>query len=105
MANEVIARRVFKVDGRDVECCFFKADEDRGSFFCRYQIGWPEGAKMRRAGGVDEVQAILLAMMNAHTDLLAARNMDGRLVEWLDGQSLGLPVTPSVRDWDPDNNI
>jgi len=60
---------------------------------------------MRRAGGVDEVQAILLAMMTAHTDLLAARNMDSRLVEWLDGQSLGLPVTPSVRDWDPDNNF
>lgn len=105
MADEVIARRTFKIDGHDAECLFFKPDEDRGSYFCRYQIEWPEGAKMRRAGGVDEVQALLLGMMNAHTDLLAARNMDGRRIEWLDGESLGLPVTPSVRDWDPDNNM
>jgi hypothetical protein len=105
VADEVIARRMFKVDGRDVECRFFKPAEDRGSFFCRYQIDWPEGSKVRGAGGVDAVQAILLAMMTAHTDLLAARNMGGRLVEWLDGQSLGLPVTPTMRDWDPDNNF
>jgi hypothetical protein len=103
--DNVIARRVFKVDGRDAECRFFKPDEDRGSFFCRYEIDWPEGVKSKRAGGVDEVQAILLGMMTAHTDLLAARNMDGRVIEWLDERSLGLPVTPTVRDWDPDNNM
>ncbi|SEJ88031.1 hypothetical protein SAMN05428950_104114 [Sphingomonas sp. OV641] len=105
MPDNVIARRVFKIDGRDAECRFFKPDEDRGSFFCRYEIDWPEGVKSKRAGGVDEVQALLLGMMTAHTDLLAARNMDGRVVEWLDERSLGLPVTPTVRDWDPDNNI
>ena len=103
--DDVIARRVFKVDGHDVECRFFKPQEDGGSFFCQVQIDWPEGQKTKRAGGVDEVQALLLGMMLAHTDLLAARNMDGHVVEWLDEQSLGLPVASSVRDWDPENRM
>lgn len=105
MADEVIARRAFKVDGHQVECRFMRPEEDRGSYFCRYEIDWPERTRMKRSGGVDEVQALLLGMMSAHCDLLAARNMDGRVVEWLDGQSLGLPITPSIRDWDPDNNM
>ncbi|MDB5703228.1 MAG: hypothetical protein JWN66_344 [Sphingomonas bacterium] len=105
MTDDVIARRVFKIDGQRAECRFYKPQEDAGSFFCRVQIDWPEGTKNKRAGGLDEVQALLLGMMLAHTDLLAARNMDGRVIEWLDSQSLGLPVTPSIRDWDPDNHM
>ena len=105
VTDEIIARRVFKVDRCDAECRFFKPVEDHGSFFCRYEIDWPEGMKSKRISGVDEVQALLLGMMTAHTDLLAARNIDGRDVEWRDERSLGLPVTPIVRDWDPDNNM
>ncbi len=105
MTDDVIARRVFKIDGQQAECRFYKPQEDSGSFFCPVQIDWPEGTKNKRAGGVDEVQALLLGMMLAHTDLLAARNMDGRVIEWLDGQSLGLPVTPSIQGWDPENHI
>jgi len=43
--------------------------------------------------------------MGAHANLLAARNMDGRNVEWLDGQSLGMPIARSIRDWDPENEM
>jgi hypothetical protein len=105
VTDDIVARRVFKVDGHDVECRFFKPEEDDGSFFCRVQIAWLEGTKVKRAGGVDGVQALLLGMMLAHTELLAARNMDGRVVEWLDEHSLGLPVASSVRDWDPENRM
>lgn len=103
--DHVIARRLFSIDGQAAECRFLAPVEDRGSYFCSYQIDWPEGMKQKRAGGVDKVQALLLAMATAHTDLLAARNMEKREVEWLDGEDLGLPVTPSVRDWDPDNRL
>ncbi len=105
MTEDVIARRSFRIDGHDAECRFFRPTEDGGSYFCRYEIDWPEGTKSKRAGGVDEVQALLLGMMVAHTDLLAARNRKGRTVEWLDGQSLGLPITPGARDWDPENRL
>jgi hypothetical protein len=105
MTNDVIARRVFQIDGHEAECRFYRPEKDSGSFFCRVQIDWPEGTKNKRAGGVDEVQALLLGMMLAHTDLLAARNMDGRAVKWLDDESFGLPVATSIRDWDPDNHM
>lgn len=105
MTDNVIARRVYEIDGQQAECRFYRPVEDAGSFFCQVQINWPEGMKNKRAGGVDEVQALLLGMMLAHTDLLAAKNIDCRTIEWLDDQSLGLPVTPSIRDWDPDNHM
>ncbi|MET3710336.1 hypothetical protein ABIC65_001016 [Sphingomonas trueperi] len=105
MTDDVIARRVFKIDGQPTECRFYRPEEDAGSFFCKVQIDWPEGARSKRAGGVDEVQALLLGMMLAHSELLAARNMDCRAISWLDDQSLGLPVTPGLRDWDPDNRL
>ena len=105
MTDNVIARRVYEIVGDQAECRFYKPEKVDGNFFCKVQIDWPEGTKNKRVGGVDEVQALLLGMMLAHTDLLAARNMDGRAIEWLDGQSLGLPVAPSIRDWDPDNRL
>jgi hypothetical protein len=105
MTDDVIARRIFAIDGQQAECRIYRPEEDAGIFFCRIQIDWPEGTKNKRAAGVDEVQALLLGMMVAHTDLLAARNIDGRVIEWLDSESLGLPVTPSIRDWDPGNRM
>ncbi|MCD2324472.1 hypothetical protein LQ953_10650 [Sphingomonas sp. IC-56] len=105
MIDDMICRRVFRIDWHEAECRFYRPEEERGSFFCRVQIDWPEGTKTKRAGGVDEVQALLLGMMLAHTDLLAARSMDGRAVEWLDDRSLGLPVPPNLRDCDPDNRM
>ena len=58
----------------------------------------PEGRRSKTAGGVDEVQALLLAMQRAHTDPLAARENDGREVSWLDERTLGLPIAKAV--WD-----
>lgn len=105
MANDLFVRRTFHVDRREVDCRFFRPEEDQGSFFCRYEIDWPDGTRTKRHGGVDEVQALLLAMQAAHTDLLAARNNDRREVQWLDDQSLGLPIASGIRDWDPDNRL
>jgi hypothetical protein len=47
------------------------------------------------------VQAFLLAIQIAHTELLSAREHDGRQVSWLNQRSLGLPIPDSIRDWDP----
>ena len=50
------------------------------------------GRGFRKIHGVDEVQAFLLAMQIAHTELLSAREHDGRQVSWLNQRSLGLPI-------------
>jgi hypothetical protein len=103
IASEQFIERTLKVDGQDVTCRFFRPEPDGSSFRCRFEIDWPEGRRSKAAGGVDEVQALLLAMQGAHTDLLAAREKDGREVSWLDERTLGLPVAKSIRDWDPAN--
>ena len=102
---DAIATRRFKVDGREVGCRSYRPEEDGGSYVCHYEIGWPEGARSGRAGGVDEVQALLLAMVKAHTDLLEARHTGKRRISWLDDASLGLPVASVLRDWAPDGRL
>jgi hypothetical protein len=97
--------RTVNVDGQDVSCRFFRPEPDGFSFRCRVEIDWPEGVRSKSMGGVDEVQALLLAMQIVHTDLLAARENDGRKVSWLNDRSLGLPIPDSIRDWDPKNRF
>lgn len=101
--SEPFVERTVNVDGQQVFCRFFRPEPDGSSFRCRFEIDWPEGVRSKAAGGVDEVQALLLAMQAAHTDLLAARENGGRNVSWLDERSLGLPLAKSIRDWDPEN--
>lgn len=103
--NEAFVERTVNVDGQEVSVRFFQPEPepDHTSFFCRYEIDWPEGARSKRAGGVDEVQALLLAMQRAHTDLLSARENHGRKVSWLNERGLGFPIPDSIRDWDPKN--
>ncbi|MBB4618168.1 DUF6968 family protein [Sphingomonas abaci] len=105
MTENSFARRIFVVDGYEAECRFYKPQQDNSYFFCNVEIDWPEGTKRKRACGVDEIQALLLGMKMAHADLLSARNVDGRTVEWPDDKSLGLPISDILRDWDPDNHI
>ncbi|QAY78166.1 hypothetical protein [Sphingosinicella sp. BN140058] len=105
MDDRFVIRRTFNVDGQKVGCRFSRPKAEGQSYFCRYEIEWPEGTSSRRVGGVDEVQALLLAMQTAHTDLLIAREHDGRQVTFDNRQSLGLPVANALRDWDPDNTF
>ena len=82
-----------------------EARSRRRRFFCRIEVDWPEGTKIRKIYGVDEVQALCLALQTAHTDLLVARERGGRQVSWLGQRRLGLPVADADRDWDSDGDI
>ena len=97
--NIPFVERSFTVGGHDVSCRFFRPEPDGLSFRCSFEIAWPEGAKTKSMGGVDEVQALLLAMGIAHTDLLSARENHGREVLFLDQPNLDLPFPESVRHW------
>ncbi|TIV51421.1 MAG: hypothetical protein E5V88_16490 [Mesorhizobium sp.] len=105
MADSFV-QRTFSVDGTEVTCRFFLPEAEQGrDFHCRYEIAWPEGSRSRKAYGIDEVQALLLAMQMAHADLLSERERNGRQVLWLDQRSLGLPIANSIRDLDPDGGF
>lgn len=92
MASQPFVKRLFVVDGHDVECRFYQPELDGADRVCRFEIDWPEGPKSVSMSGVDGVQALSLAMQTAHAYLLAARDRHGRVVTWLDGFDLGLPV-------------
>lgn len=94
MASKSFAKRLFVVDGHEVECRFSQPKMDGADSVCRVEIDWPEGTKSVSIYGVDEVQALSLAMQTAHAYLLAARERYGRVVTWLDGADLGLPTPP-----------
>lgn len=105
MVDDVIVERQFSVDGSDLNCRFYRPEMDEGNYFCRYVIDWPKKARERRIGGVDSIQALLLAMQAAHVDLLMARKDDGAEIVWLDNASLGLPLPQGLRDLDPEGGF
>lgn len=102
MLDQIYISRQFTVDGEMVDCHFFKPESYGQDYRCRYEIMWLDRPRSRWVCGVDEVQALLLAMQAAHTDLLIARKDDGLQISWLDQDSLGLPLAQTLRDMDPD---
>ena len=97
--------RMFTVEGEQVSCRFFQPELDSSDFHCRFEIHWPEGIEAKSVAGVDSVQALLLAMSIAHTDLLAAREIDGREVLYLKQRGLDLPFGENIRDWVSDDRL
>jgi hypothetical protein len=102
---EIFCERIVHIDGQTAGCRFYQPEPDGQDFRCHYEIDWPEGLYKGRAYGVDAVQALLLAMQKAHTDLLAARENRGRQITWLDRRSLGMPIPATIADWAPDNEF
>lgn len=96
--------RVYKIDGHDVECRFFPPEQDRSDYLCRYEIDLPSKPIASQGYGVDQVQALLLAMQKAHVELLVMRDKLGRQVEWLDNENLGLPLSKTIQDLAPNNS-
>ena len=103
MTAETFVQRIFTVDGEEVVCRFFHPEADGGDFCCRYEVAWQDGLHSRNVYGADGVQALLLAMKTAHSDLLVARERGKRQVNWQDRAWLGLPVSDATGDWEVDD--
>ena len=91
MSDKPFVERTFTVDGVDVPCRFFLPVQDGNDFRCRYEIEWEDKRRSFEIWGVDGVQALLLAMMTAHSELEVRRDRDGKDVRYLGGRRLGLP--------------
>jgi hypothetical protein len=100
MTDTPFAERLYEIDGLEVPCRFFSPVADGDDFRCRYWIEAGAASRSRDAWGVDAVQALLLAMTAAHTDLLMWREQEGKTVRWLEGEGLGLPGAEIIRDFD-----
>ncbi|RLJ40754.1 hypothetical protein BCF46_3324 [Litoreibacter meonggei] len=102
--GEPFVVRVYQIDGQDVECRFFQPKKDRGDYLCRYEIDLQGKPRIFHGYGVDQVQALLLAMQNAHVDLLVLRDRSRRRVEWFGDENLGLPIADGIQDLAPKNS-
>ena len=74
MASDTLfAERIFELDGKELVCRFhapFLAPG--GEYRCVVEILWPENPLRRSIAGIDGVQAVLLAMRLAHTELVVS---------------------------------
>ena len=102
--QEPFVERVFKIDGQNVECRFYRPSTDGTDFLCRYTINLPGQPRESHGYGVDAIQALLLAMTKAHLEMLFLRDKKGHRVEWLDDENLGLPIHEEIRDLAPKNS-
>jgi hypothetical protein len=72
--------------------------QDR-NWSCRFEIGWPTGARVKDAHGVDAVQALLLALQMIGTDLYSSNeHAEGRLRWETKGAGYGFPVPKNLKN-------
>jgi hypothetical protein len=78
---------------------FLPEREHDGTWFCRYEIDWPEGTWRSRAGGVDAVQSLFLALQMIGSDIYTSDyHKSGRLFLDAPGSGYGFPVPVTLRD-------
>jgi len=102
--GEVIARRELKLaqDGREPADVIVLIGRPRqlpghADFYCPYQIKGINSEKVRHIYGIDELQALLLAIFTLATELDALnKELGGKLCWELAAKGLGLPcITPA----------
>lgn len=97
--DEIILTRRFQLtSGGEVVLSFFKPTAWDADYKCSFKITWPDREKILHGAGVDEIQALLLAMQHAHLYLLTSSDWKSGKLSWLGDRSsgLGLPLPDSV---------
>jgi hypothetical protein len=99
----LIAERILKIryptEDIDVPIHVYSPKQGNGSSTCRFTIGWPDGEIEMAAGGVDEVQAIDLALKMIGAFLYSSDHHASGSLMWLEkGNGYGFPVSNDLRD-------
>jgi hypothetical protein len=85
-------RKVVKIDVHEPE-------ERSGSWYCRFDIGWPQPAT-GEMGGADSVQALFNTLQMIGLQLYTSEyHASGQLVWDTPGNGYGFPVPKASRDW------
>jgi hypothetical protein len=104
MNDAFIERRMELGEASEVVLRFARPIPHGQDFRCEYAIIWPSGTRSTRAFfGVDAVQALIVAMKAAHSELLASAEARSGQLQWLGTPDLGLPLpdglTPKDFEW------
>ncbi len=70
-----------------------------GSWFCRYEIDWPDKNHALNVGGIDSAEAIVLALQMIGAEIYSSSYYKaGKLFFDKPGNGFGFPVVPTYRD-------
>lgn len=87
--------RLFEAGDETIRLVVEAPQPDGQDFRCAVTLQGAGFDRRDHAMGIDQVQALVLALAKAHIDLLQARR-DGLAVTWLGGRDLGLPLPPHL---------
>lgn len=99
----VVATRVLKLETSDgdteIPIAIFTPKHEGDAWSCAYEIGWPEGKKLKTAWGHDSVQALVIALQMIGADIYSsAYHKSGCLKLDESRGGYGFPVVRSIRD-------
>ena len=70
-----------------------------GSWFCRYEIDWPNEQHRVAIGGFDSMQALFLALQAIGAEIYSSNYHKAGQLHWeAPGKGYGFPVVPTYRD-------
>jgi hypothetical protein len=99
IAERIVMLREAAIDRAVPIRIFAPRAEPEGHWTCRYEIGWPHGVKAHDVGGVDAVQALLLALSTVGVELYTSdAHKEGRLRFERESSGYGFPVLAGLRD-------
>jgi hypothetical protein len=99
----MIATRILKLKGSqsdaDVEVSIFAPEPDGSSWKCAYEIGWPGNKWSSQAGGIDSIQALVLALQKIAVEIYYSDyHKSGKLFWDSPGSGYGFPAPRDARD-------
>ena len=104
--GEIIAERELEIeDNRIVRVVIGKPQPYPGghNYYCPFQIKGIGKEKVISAGGVDSVQALLMALQGISANLYTSAQARNGTLTWLGRRNYGLPVTPAIKDFVPED--
>jgi uncharacterized protein DUF6968 len=75
------------------------------SYYCPFEIHWPDRTRRFDMGGVDALQALCLCLQTIATDLYTSPQAKDGTLTWLDGHNYGLPYSEYIADLVPKTDI
>jgi hypothetical protein len=83
----------------DVQIDIFAPERDGEAWTCRYEINWPAEKWSSHAGGLDSMQAVILALQKIGTDIyFSDYHKSGSLFWESPEKGYGFPLPPSARE-------
>lgn len=81
----------------DVDVTVANAVLQEGSWYCRFEVGWPEGPKVGEAWCADAIQALYLTMQAIALHLYGSQyHEEGKLYGQKPGTGYGFPLPKNL---------